>query len=99
MVLLIKDAELTNIFDTIGVTDDEILTANETYGSLGELAIMALPKSKILSLVKRLELGELTREMTVNEDFLATIKDPNIKEIIAKEKTDLFILCLVEILL
>ncbi len=51
---------------------------------------MALPKSKILSLVKRLELGELTREMTVNEDFLATIKDPNIKEIIAKEKTDLF---------
>ncbi len=51
---------------------------------------MALPKSKILSLVKRLELGELTREMTVNEDFLATIKDPNIKEIIAKEKTDSF---------
>ena len=43
--------------NNIGVTDDEILTANETYGSLGELAIMALPKSKILTLVKRLELG------------------------------------------
>ena len=26
--------------------------------------------------------------MTINEDFLATIKDPNIKEIIAKESLD-----------
>ena len=30
------------------VSDDEILAANETYGSLGELAIMALPKSQVL---------------------------------------------------
>lgn len=29
------------------VSDDEILAANETYGSLGELAIMALPKSQV----------------------------------------------------
>jgi hypothetical protein len=28
------------------VSDDEILAANETYGSLGELAIMALPKAQ-----------------------------------------------------
>ena len=29
------------------MSDDEILAANETYGSLGELAIMALPKSQV----------------------------------------------------
>ncbi len=39
-----------------GVTDDEILAANDTYGSLGELAIMTLPKTKILSLFRSLEI-------------------------------------------
>ena len=29
------------------VSDDEILAANETYGSLGELAIMSLPKPQV----------------------------------------------------
>jgi hypothetical protein len=38
-----------------GVTDDEILAANDTYGSLGELAIMTLPKTKILSLFRSLK--------------------------------------------
>ncbi len=37
------------------MTDDEILAANDTYGSLGELAIMTLPKTKILSLFRSLE--------------------------------------------
>merc|ERR1719242_472299 len=62
------------------VSDDEILMANETYGSLGELAI--------LSLFKKLELGDITKEMSTSEDFLATIKDANVKEIIAKESLE-----------
>ena len=70
------------------VSDDEILAANETYGSLGELAIMALPKTQILNLFKKLELGDVTREMSVSEDFLGTIKDANVKEIIAKESLE-----------
>ena len=70
-----------------GVTDDEILAANDTYGSLGELAIMTLPKAKILSLLKKLELGDI-KDMSCNEDFLASIKDGNIKEIIAKESLE-----------
>ena len=63
------------------VSDDEILAANETYGSLGELAIMALPKSQvtvrdrkagrsppqILALFKKLELGDITRELSSSE--------------------------------
>ena len=32
------------------VSDDEILAANETYGSLGELAIMSLPKPQVNSI-------------------------------------------------
>ena len=35
-------------------------------------------------LYRKLELGEVTREMTANEDFLANVKDANIKEIIPK---------------
>ena len=99
------------------VSDDEILAANETYGSLGELAIMALPKSQvtakdreagrsppqILALFKKLELGDITRELSSSEvmtrlvpillqrppqDFMASIKDANVKEIIAKESLE-----------
>ena len=70
------------------MSDDEILLANETYGSLGELAIMSLPKQQILGLFKKLELGDVTKEMTTSEDFLATIKDANVKEIIAKESLE-----------
>ena len=70
------------------VSDDEILMANETYGSLGELAIMSLPKQQILTLFKKLELGDITKEMSTSEDFLATIKDANVKEIIAKESLE-----------
>ena len=70
------------------VSDDEILSANETYGSLGELAIMSLPKQNILNLFKKLELGDVTKEMTTSDDFLATIKDANVKEIIAKESLE-----------
>ena len=70
------------------VSDDEILSANETYGSLGELAIMSLPKQQILNLFKKLELGEVTKEMTTSEDFLSCIRDANVKEIIAKESLE-----------
>ena len=70
------------------VSDDEILSANETYGSLGELAIMSLPKQQILNLFKKLELGEVTKEMSTSEDFLSCIKDSNVKEIIAKESLE-----------
>ena len=72
----------------VAVSDDEILSANETYGSLGELAIMSLPKQQILNLFKKLELGDVTKEMSTSEDFLATIKDANVKEIIAKESLE-----------
>ena len=72
------------------VSDDEILSANETYGSLGELAIMSLPKHQILNLFKKLELGDVTREMSTSEDFLATIRDANVKEIIAKESLEYY---------
>ena len=70
------------------MSDDEILSANETYGSLGELAIMSLPKQQILNLFKKLELGEVTKEMTTSEDFLSCIRDTNVKEIIAKESLE-----------
>ena len=70
------------------MSDDEILSANETYGSLGELAIMSLPKQQILNLFKKLELGEVTKEMTTSEDFLSCIRDANVKEIIAKESLE-----------
>ena len=43
---------------------------------------------QVLSLFKKLELGDVTREMSVSEDFLATIKDANVKEIIAKESLE-----------
>jgi hypothetical protein len=33
---------------------------------------------------RRLELGEVTREMTAADDFLGSVRDPNVKEIIAK---------------
>ena len=108
------------------------MEANRTYGSLGELAIMVLPQSQILPLIRKFELGKTpggkytffiyfqnyeeflelitmmevliyvcigiqgstgTKENTsVNPipgihdgDIMASIKDPHIKEIVAKE--------------
>ena len=40
------------------ITDDDIMEANRTYGSLGELAIMVLPQSQILPLIRKFELGK-----------------------------------------
>ena len=58
------------------MTDDEILTANDTYGSLGELAIMTLPKAKILTLFRyfriQLSLEELAI-MTLSKDMILTL--------------------------
>ena len=39
------------------ITDEDIMEANRTYGSLGELAIMVLPQSQIIPLIKKFELG------------------------------------------
>ena len=41
------------------ITDDDIMEANRTYGSLGELAIMVLPQSQILPLIRKFELGKI----------------------------------------
>ena len=40
------------------ITDEDIMEANRTYGSLGELAIMVLPQSHIIPLIKKFELGK-----------------------------------------
>ncbi|TRY79764.1 hypothetical protein TCAL_08100 [Tigriopus californicus] len=69
------------------ITDQDILEANQTYGSVGELALMVLPHNQILALVKKFELTGSGRDLTneSNIDVLSLIKDPNVKEIIAKE--------------
>lgn len=69
------------------ITDQDILEANQTYGSVGELALMVLPHTQILALVKKFELTGSGRDLTneSNIDVLSLIKDPNVKEIIAKE--------------
>ena len=41
------------------ITDEDIMEANRTYGSLGELAIMVLPQSQIVPLIRKFELGML----------------------------------------
>ena len=51
--------------------------------------VLKYPKNSYLwqhccPLFRKLELGEVTREMNANEDFLANVKDANVKEIIAK---------------
>ena len=45
--------------NTAEVTDNEIFEANQTYGSLGELAIMVLPQSQIIPLIRKFELSEV----------------------------------------
>ena len=40
------------------ITDDDIMEANRTYGSLGELAIMVLPQSQIIPLIRKFDLGK-----------------------------------------
>ena len=40
------------------ITDEDILAANRTYGSLGELAIMVLPQSQIAPLIRKFDLSE-----------------------------------------
>ena len=40
------------------ITDDDILAANKTYGSLGELAIMVLPQSQIAPLIRKFDLSK-----------------------------------------
>ncbi len=66
------------------VTSEDILAANATYGCLGELAILVLPQPQILSIIRKLELTGALREETA-PDLLAAIRDPNVKEVVAKE--------------
>ena len=51
------------------VTDDDIMEANRTYGSLGELAIMVLPQSQILPLIRKFEMGKTSGGQDILEIF------------------------------
>jgi leucine-rich repeat-containing protein 49 len=66
------------------ISDDDILEANRTYGSLGELAIMVMSPGQITALVRKFELvpKEMLGDAVID---LATVRDPNVKEIVAKE--------------
>ena len=59
------------------MSDDEILAANETYGSLGELAIMALPKSQVLKIssIRTLLSGPYFWHF-IYKQFVRTFRDP-----------------------
>ena len=63
------------------------LTLFQAYGSLGELAIMVLPQSQIVPLIRKFELAGPSKEVNVdsNVDVMSTIKDSTVKEIVAKE--------------
>ena len=56
----------------------------QSYGSLGELAILVLPQSQITSLIRKFELAGNSTDSSAM-DLMAAIKDPNVKEIVAKE--------------
>ena len=70
--------------NNIEVTDGEILQANRVFGSLGELAVMVLPQTQINHLMKKLDIGN-AKEHDPYVDVMATLKDGNLKEILAKE--------------
>ena len=63
------------------------MEASKTYGALGELAIMVMPQPQISAIIKKLDLGGCLKDFgnDTTVDLMATIKDPLIKEIIAKE--------------
>lgn len=67
------------------VTDGEILDANRIFGSLGELAVMVLPQSQINSLIKKLDIGGNVKDQDPCIDYMATVKDGSLREILAKE--------------
>ena len=70
------------------ITDEDIITAHRAYGSLGELAIMVLPQSQIVALARKLDLLPTpggAAAANESQDLAALIKDPNVKEILAKE--------------
>jgi hypothetical protein len=54
---------------------------------LGELAIMVLPQSQIVPLIRKFELAGPSKEVNVDSsvDVMSTIKDSTVKEIVAKE--------------
>ena len=59
----------------------------QAYGSLGELAIMVLPQSQIVPLIRKFELAGPSKDVNVDSsvDVMSTIKDSTVKEIVAKE--------------
>lgn len=66
------------------VTDEEILQANRVFGSLGELAVMVLPQTQINNLIKKLDIANV-KENDPCIDYMASVKDSHLKEILAKE--------------
>ncbi len=54
---------------------------------MGELAIMVLPQSQIVPLIRKFELAGPSKEVNVDSsvDVMSTIKDSTVKEIVAKE--------------
>ena len=64
------------------MTDAEILQANRVFGSLGELAVMVLPQTQINNLIKKLDIANVKEQ---DIDYMAAVKDGNLKEILAKE--------------
>merc|ERR1712110_315409 len=67
------------------VNDSEILEANRIYGSLGELAVMVMPQAQLNTLIKRLDIGNIKDQQDPCGDYMASVKDCNLREILAKE--------------
>lgn len=66
------------------VTDAEIIEANRVFGSLGELAVMVMPQAQINVLIKKLDIANV-KDQDPCIDYMATVKDGNLREILAKE--------------
>ena len=63
------------------ITDEDIMEANRTYGSLGELAIMVLPQSHIIPLIKKFELGKQKLEYMLRQIYSRLSTGINIKSL------------------
>ena len=71
--------------NNLEVSDAEILEANRLYGSLGELAVMVMPQVQLNNLVKKLDIGNIKDQQDPCVDYMASVKDSNLREILAKK--------------
>ncbi len=68
------------------MSDEDIYAANASFGCLGELSILVMPAAQLTAIARRLDLaGYATSKNNDDQDLMSSIRDANVREIIAKE--------------